>query len=122
MGKNKNWYHVAKKRGNVSNLDLLKARQIAKEEAYKMEKEAEERALLQILAIPLNVLVADYWPKSAKRKAPKFIRSCISLYASYRGGIVSDEELAALVEEFAGYKVTAEWLSEELEGVNKELK
>lgn len=32
------------------------------------------------LAIPLNVLVNDYWEKSARKRIPKFIEDVISLY------------------------------------------
>ena len=48
-------------------------KEVAKKEAKKMESDAVEKAFLYMLAIPLNVLVNDYWSKTAKKKVPKFI-------------------------------------------------
>lgn len=71
---------------------------------------ALEKAFLYMLAIPLNVLVADYWSKSAKKRAPRFIDEVIKEYENVRDGIVSEEELAELLEDMAGVKITADWL------------
>lgn len=95
----------------LTNADVLRMREIAKKHAVAMEKEATERAFLYMLAIPLNVLVNDYWSKSAKKRAPKFIEDVISLYEAVQAGVVSDEQLAALLDELAGVKITAEWMS-----------
>lgn len=58
---------MAKKRG-MNNVDLLRMREIAKQEAKKMELEATEKAFLYMMAIPLNVLASDYWSKTAKKQ------------------------------------------------------
>jgi hypothetical protein len=84
--------------------------QIAQRTAAELEKESTERAFLYMLAIPLNVLVNDYWPKSAKKRAPKFIEDVIKLYEAVQDGIVSDQELAELLDNMAGVKITAEWM------------
>ena len=100
---------MARQRG-ISNLDLLRMREIARKEAEKMENEATEKAFLYMLAIPLNVLVNDYWSKSAKKRAPKFIEDVISLYESVQEGVVTDQELADLLFDMAGVKIEADWL------------
>lgn len=82
----------------------------ASRERKKAEDVALEKAFLYMLAIPLNVLVNDYWSKSAKKKAPKFIDDVINLYEAVQNGNVSSEELADLLEDMAGVKITAEWL------------
>ena len=94
----------------MSNIELLQMREIARKEAEKMENEATEKAFLYMLAIPLNILFHDYWQKSAKKKAPKFIEDVISYYHSVQEGVVSDQELADLLYDLAGVKITAEWL------------
>ena len=99
----------AKNKG-VSNVDFLRMKEIANREVKKMETEATERAFLYMLAIPLNILFHDYWPKSAKKKAPKFIEDVISYYLSVQEGVVSEQELADLRYELAGVKVEAEWI------------
>ena len=105
----KNQINKAKKAG-ISNVDLMRMKEVAKKEAKKMESDAVEKAFLYMLAIPLNVLVHDYWSKTAKKKAPKFIEDVISLYESVQAGAVTDEELAELLNELAGVNVEAEWL------------
>jgi len=94
----------------LSNIDLFKLREIAKTEARKMQTEATEKAFLYMLAIPLNVLVSDNWSKSAKTKAPKFIKDVISLYESVQEGAVTDKELQQLLLEYSGVNIEAEWL------------
>ena len=75
-----------------------------------MEKEATEKAFLYMLAIPLNVLFNDYWQKSAKKRAPKFIEDVMSLYEAVQNGVVSDKQLADLLDELAGVKIDADWM------------
>lgn len=94
----------------ISNLDLLKIRESARKEAMKMEHQATEKAFLYMLAIPLNVLVNDYWSKSAKKRAPRFIEDVMNLYEAVQQGVVSDEQLADLLYEMSGVKIDAEWL------------
>lgn len=36
-----------------------------------------EQILTMMLVIPTNVLVSDYWQKSAKKRIPKFVDDCI---------------------------------------------
>lgn len=102
----------AKKQG-LTPADVWRMREIARVQATKMETEAKEKAFLYMLAIPLNVLFNDYWAKSAKKKAPKFIEEVIKLYEAVQDGQVSDEELAGLLDDLAGVKLDAEWLKKE---------
>ena len=102
------------KRAGLSNVDLAmireNARKTAQEATKEMEQRATEKAFLYMLAIPLNVLVNDYWEKSAKKRIPKFIEDCMSLYEAVQNGNVSDEELADLLYEYSGVKIEAEWM------------
>lgn len=100
------------KKAGMSSVDLLRVREAAKKEAQRMEQQATERAFLYMLAIPLNVLFNDYWEKTAKRKAPKFIEECMKLYEAVQDGIVSEQQLAELLDDLAGVKITAEWMKE----------
>ena len=97
----------------MSNVDLLKIKESAKKAAKTIEKEATERAFLYMLAIPLNVLFNDYWQKSAKKKAPKFIEDVMSLYEAVQKGVVSDKQLADLLDELAGVKIDADWINKQ---------
>ena len=98
------------RKAGISPMDFARMQAIAEHEAKKAEDQAIEKAFLYMLAIPLNVLVNDYWSKSGKKRAPKFVEDVLSLYEAVQDGIVSDEELAELLEDMAGIKITAEWL------------
>ena len=102
--------HIKARNMGMSNLDLLKIKESAKKAAQTMEKEATEKAFLYMLAIPLNVLFNDYWQKSAKNRAPKFIEDVMSLYEAVQQGVVSDKQLADLLDELAGVKIDADWM------------
>lgn len=101
---------MAKKKG-LTPLEVLHMQEIAKREAQKMEYEAVEKSFLYMLAIPLNVLVNDYWPKTAKKRASKFLDDVISLYDSVMDGVVTERDLADLLKEYAGYTVNELWLN-----------
>ena len=98
---------MMRKRG-MSQLDTARAFLIARQEAKKMEVEATEKAFLYMLAIPLNVLVAD--GVITHDNAPEYVRSVMSLYESVEKGIVTDQELADLLHEYSGVNIEADWL------------
>ena len=81
--------------------------------ADELQRIAKEKAFLYMLAIPLNVLVNDYWEKSARKRIPKFIEDVISLYEAVQEGVVSEQQLADLLDEYAGVKIEADWLKGE---------
>ena len=101
---------IRARRMGMSNVDLLMVKESAKKAAKTIEKEATEKAFLYMLAIPLNVLFNDYWQKSAKKRAPKFIEDVMSLYDAVQHGVVSDKQLADLLDELAGVKIDADWM------------
>ena len=64
-----------------------------------------EQILQMMLVIPTNVLIADYWPKSAKQRIPEFVEYCMSLYQAWEQGVVTMTEMQELTEEYAGIKL-----------------
>lgn len=92
---------------------------MSKRKNRHVEDKANEKAFLYMLAIPLNVLV-DQWGDEAKEKAPEFIDEVIGLYEAVQDGYVSDNQLAALLEEMAGVKIEAGWLKKNEESSNKQ--
>lgn len=85
---------------------------MSKRKNRDIEDEANEKAFLYMLAIPLNVLV-DQWGDEAKEKAPEFIEEVIELYEAVQDGYVSEDQLAELLEDMAGVKIEAKWLKRE---------
>lgn len=112
MNKFQKQIRKAQKSG-LTNTDLWRMKEIAKKQAQSMQNEAIEKSFLFMLAIPLNVLVADYWPKAPKKKLKKFVNDVMSLYDSVQDGVVTPEELNDFLYEMTEIKVTAEWLRSE---------
>lgn len=79
--------------------------QKAKQIVMEQTKGLAEQILTMMLVIPTNVLVADYWQKSAKKRVPKFVDDCMSLYKAFTSGTVKMSEMVALTEEYAGIKL-----------------
>lgn len=119
MGKVGRYMMKAKNQGGATKKDLSRMYKVANEAAQKMEQEAEEKAVVRTLGIVLNVLANDYWSKTAKKRAPKFIEDCMSLYDSVRAGVVTDKQLEDLLYELAGVKVERECNKARKELVNR---
>lgn len=120
MNKTQQQMKKARKKG-LSPLELAQMKAIAKKHAEAMEQEANERALVQLLAIPCLILGEDYWKKSAKKRIPKFIEDVASMYESYKMGIVTDDDLADALKDMAGIEIEAEWMKHKKEGAESEL-
>ena len=67
--------------------------------------ELAEEILQMMLVIPTNILISDYWQKTAKKRIPEFVEQCISLYKAWEQGVVDMTEMQKLTEEYAGIKL-----------------
>lgn len=89
--------------------ELKSIRQQEFEKARKMLAETNSKVATDImkmmLVIPVNVLVSDYWIKSAKTKIPKFVEDCMSLYKAWETGAVDMDDMQKLAEEYSGIKL-----------------
>lgn len=97
------------RRNGMSNLDIMKAKEIARRETQKMEAECVEKAFLYMLGVSVDVLAEVYWPKSAKKKIPGFINEVLSLFKSVEKGVVTEDDLLNSLREFAGVDLKREW-------------
>lgn len=103
--------HIRNLKGRgLSDEEICRMIEKSKKTIDQARTEAAEEAFLFMLAIPLNVLASDYWSKSAKKRAPQFIREVISLFHSANEGVVTKEQLADFLFETAGVKIEADWL------------
>lgn len=104
------------RKAGISPIELAHMKEIARKQAEAMEQEVEEKSFLYMLSIPLIILFEDYWQKSAKKRAPKFIEDVQSLFESVQMGIVTEQQLADSLYELAGVKIEAEWLKNKNKG------
>lgn len=82
--------------------------QKAKQMVLDKTKALANEILTMMLVIPTNVLIADYWKKSARKRIPKFVDDCLNLYEAFTGGAVKMSEMIDLTEEYAGIKLIQE--------------
>ena len=73
----------------------------AKKEYEKKNGEIAKTILKMMIVVPTNVLINDYWEKTARKRIPKFVEDCLSLYDSLSKGAVKMQELQDLTEEYA---------------------
>ena len=95
----------------LCDAEILRVMKLMEKCHEESANEVIDKSFLYMLAIPLNVLVTDYWPKTAKKRAPKFIEDVLNLYEAVQAGVVSDESLAKLLEDMAGVKIEKDMLS-----------
>ena len=66
-------------------------------EIDKIKKEAVEEAtgnaMALMLVILLEVLIMDYWPKTAYKRLPRFVDRCLEVYRNWEDGVITMEEL-----------------------------
>lgn len=77
----------------------------ARKTIHDKSDQLAEEILKMMIVIPTNVLINDYWQKTAKKRIPQFVEDCMSLYQSWSEGTVSMEEMQNLTEEYAGIKL-----------------
>lgn len=63
-----------------------------------------------MIAIPINILAADYWEKSARKRIPEFTDKVASLYESVQAGVVTYEQMVDDIKRLSGMEITADWL------------
>jgi len=105
------------RRNGFSSPQIAYMKGIAQQASREMEQDATERAFFYMLTIPLNILVED--GLITHDNAADYIHDVASLFVSVQDGIVTDTELAALLKEYAGVEVTADWMERVKEGVKQ---
>ena len=115
MAKSKRQQQIARmKRMGFTDNQMAVILESANKKAKELERIATEKSFLYMLAIPLNVLV-DEWGEEAKEKAIKFCEEVVKLYEAVQDGVVSNEQLAEFLYEYAEIKIEADWLKGESE-------
>lgn len=74
-------------------------------------KQAIDKAFFYMIGIPLNILYHDYWPKTAKKRAPEFMDHVLNLYEALQNGIVSEQEIIDEVYELSGVRISKDLLT-----------
>lgn len=90
--------------------DIVK--QAAKQELNRSREEAfndaMNQAMLLTLVLPLKVLMDIYWPKSYKKRLPKFTEHLLEYYSRWENGEWEIDDLKQELWEVAGIKIIEE--------------
>ena len=80
----------------------IRAQEFERAKKLLMERndELSEEIFKMMLVIPTNVLIEDYWKKSAKKRIPGFLEACMSLYEAWEAGAVDMDEMQKYTEEY----------------------
>ncbi len=78
--------------------------QIDKIRADAME-EAVNQAMVLMLTLPLEVLITDYWTKTAYRRGQEFIQKVLDLYHKWEAGEISMDDFKNDLWEYGGIKL-----------------
>lgn len=88
-------------------LDLA-VRAGVKKEIEKIKEEATNEAittaLILTLALPLEVLMDNYWKKSYAKRLPKFTEQILEYYSRWENGELDIEELKKDLWEYGGVR------------------
>lgn len=95
--------------------ELDKIRLQEREKARQEFKAKTNNVALDIfkmmLIIPTNILVTEYWEKTARKRIPKFVDECLSIYEAWQQGAVDFEQMRSLAEEYSKIKFVEEGTS-----------
>ena len=78
--------------------------EVRKELLANNEKMASEMRMM-MLAIPTNVLIEYYWPKSAEKKIPGFCDDCLALFEAWMDGTVDARQMIETTEKYGKVKL-----------------
>ena len=65
---------------------------------------AVNQALALLFTIPLEVLITDYWPKTAHKRGKEFTEKLLALYHKWEDGKVSMDDLKEDLWEYGGIR------------------
>ena len=78
--------------------------QIDKIRSDAME-EAVNQAMVLMLTLPLEVLITDYWTKTAYKRGQEFTQKVLDLYHRWEAGEISMDDLKNDLWEYGGIRL-----------------
>lgn len=95
---------LQKAAGKKQKIYTLTQEQIDKIKSDAVD-EAVNQAMALLLAIPLEVLITDYWPKTAHKRGQEFTEKVLDLYHRWETGEVTLEALQEDLWEYGGVRL-----------------
>lgn len=68
-------------------------------------EEAINQAMVLLLTLPLEILITDYWPKTAYKRSQEFTEKVLALYHRWENGEVSMDDLRTDLWEYGGVRL-----------------
>lgn len=82
-----------------------KIQEAFEEHTDQLMRQAIDKAFIYMIGIPLDVLFAQYWTKTAKKKAPEFVEKILDVYECVQNGILTEQEIIDEVYELSGVRI-----------------
>lgn len=79
-----------------------------KERIEQIKKQSVSEALVLLFALPLEVLMDYYWPKTYQRKLPEFTSHLLDYYDDWQNGKLDLNDLQKDLWEFGGVRFELE--------------
>ena len=92
---------LAKQKGKRTKTYTLTQEQVDKLKSDTVQRAVDVSRALSV-AVIMNILGHEYWEKTAKKKLPKLMTECESLYESIEAGVISINELIQDTMEISG--------------------
>lgn len=111
MGKRIHQQMVKARKHGMTPTDVLRMREITKQEVQKMEAQALEKGFISAMTVIFNPLIEYYWKKSAKKRIPVLAEDAVDLWKALEVGVVDYEDCVAYLEEQTGMTFNSEWIT-----------
>lgn len=99
-----------KKHYQPTNTSKMVNQAIKKQRFDKQEAIGVEKGFIVAMSVIINILIEDYWTKTAHKKVPDLAEQSLGLLDAIQSGVVDVEDCIAYVEEQTGMRFNAEWL------------
>lgn len=74
----------------------------------EVKRDTVNELLVVLMALPMDVLMEDFWPKSCDKKIPKFTKKLLDKYSTWQNGDLDIEELKEKIWKLAGIRLVVE--------------
>lgn len=76
------------------------------EEAYQRGlADGARRSFMLMMAIPVKILMDNYWRKTYKKRLPRFVDEVLSCFSRWQNEEITTEELKQILWEYGGVKL-----------------
>lgn len=77
------------------------------------EVQGYEKGMLDCMACVIQVLIEDYWPKTADKRLHKFVNDVAELMNSHLRQVVTWQEMKDYIRDRSGVIISTDWMGDD---------